>query len=69
LKGTRELIEDAIETLRRKLPPAPPSVQELVQQETRAKMLAVEALRLNEIKKRNKPSTPSSKKEGVVGKA
>jgi hypothetical protein len=55
LRGASQIIDLAIETLRKDLPPPPPSPSELRQTESQAKQDVVTKLRLAAIRNRGKP--------------
>jgi len=65
LRGASQVIELAIETLKKELPPVPPSVNDARRSESLAKQQAVSQLRLDAIRNRGQPS---SEGESVVGK-
>ena len=65
LRGASQIIELAVETLEKELPPAPPSVNELRLMESTAKKEAVSASRLQGIRNRGKPKDNES---STVGK-
>jgi len=65
LRGASQILELAIETLQRELPPPPPSVQELRSAETSAKQAAVAKMKLAALRNRNQPKAPS---ESIVGR-
>ena len=64
MRGASQIIELAIETLKKELPPPPPTVAELRKSESSAKQKAVSDGRLDAIRNRGKPSI----EEGPVGK-
>ena len=55
LRGATQIINLAIETLQKELPPVPPTPQELRMTESQAKQEVVTQLRLNAIRNRGKP--------------
>lgn len=65
LRGAAQIIELAIETLKKELPPAPPSVKELRRAESASKQSVVSQGRLEGIKNRGKPK---SEEDSSVGR-
>ena len=65
LRGAAQIIELAIETLKKELPPAPPSVKDLRRTESVAKQSVVSQGRLEGIKNRGKPK---SEDDSTVGR-
>eukprot|EP01038_Epipyxis_sp_PR26KG_P012491 gene12491-16757_t len=65
LRGAAQIIEWAIETLKKELPKAPPTVTQLRQSESAGKQLATSQLRLDQTKNRGKPFSDGP---GVVEK-
>lgn len=65
LRGAKQILELAIETLQRELPPPPPTVNELRAAESAAKVAAVAKLKLQAIRNRNQPR---SFEESYVGR-
>jgi hypothetical protein len=57
LRGASQIVKVAMETLKKELPPAPPSVNEIRRDESKAKREAISAGRLDSIKNRGKPSS------------
>jgi hypothetical protein len=64
LRGAAQIIELAIETLKKELPPAPPSVKELRRAESQAKQSVVSQGRLEGIKNRGKPKSEDDNSVG-----
>lgn len=65
--GANQIIQLAIETLRKELPPQPPSVNELRRSESLAKQQLVSAARLEATRNRGKPFSEGAG-GGKVGK-
>ena len=64
LRGAAQIIELAIETLKKELPPAPPSVKDLRRTESVAKQSVVSQGRLEGIKNRGKPKSEDDSSVG-----
>jgi hypothetical protein len=64
--GANQIVSLAIETLRKELPPAPPSVTELRRAESSAKQQLVSAAKLDRTRNRGKPFEEEG--EGPVGR-
>lgn len=64
LRGAAQIIELAIETLKRELPPAPPSVKDLRKTESTAKQSLVSQGRIEGIKNRGKPKSEDDSSVG-----
>jgi hypothetical protein len=56
LRGASQIVKVAVDTLKKELPPAPPSVNDIRRDESKAKREAISAGRLDSIKNRGKPS-------------
>ena len=56
LRGAAQIVEIAIETLKRELPPAPPSPNEIRGEESKMRRESIGAGRINKIKQRGAPS-------------
>ena len=56
LRGASQIVKVAVETLKKELPPAPPTVNDIRRDESKAKREAISAGRLDSIKNRGKPS-------------
>lgn len=56
LRGAAQIVDLAIETLKKELPPAPPSVNDLRREESRSKREVISTGRLDKIKNRGKPT-------------
>ena len=65
LRGAAQIIELAIETLKKELPPAPPSVKDLRRTESAMKQSVVSQGRIEGIKNRGKPK---SDEDNTVGR-
>eukprot|EP01041_Mallomonas_annulata_P000183 gene183-314_t len=65
LRGASQILELAIETLQRELPPPPPTIAELRATESASKQQAVAKMKLAAIRNRNQPKAPE---ESVVGR-
>jgi hypothetical protein len=65
LLGASQIIELAIETLNKALPPPPPSVTNLRQSESSSKQAAVSSMRIEALRNRGKAN---SEDDGSVGK-
>ena len=56
LRGASQIVDLAVETLRRELPPAPPAVNDIRREESKGKREAISAGRLDKIRNRGKPT-------------
>lgn len=65
MRGAAQVIELAIETLKKELPQAPPSVNQLRRSESVQKQSAVSESRIQELKKRGQPKSEDG---NVVGR-
>jgi len=65
LRGASQILELAIETLQRELPPPPPTVSEMRSAESAAKQAAVAKMKLAALRNRNQPKKAE---ESVVGR-
>eukprot|EP01036_Dinobryon_divergens_P027893 gene27893-36747_t len=66
LRGANQIIQLAIETLRKELPIQPPSVNELRRSESLSKQQLVSAARLETTRNRGKPFSEGSEKVGKI---
>lgn len=68
LRGAAQIVEIAIETLQRELPPAPPSVNDIRLSESKGKRESISAGRLDKIKSRGQPDGVTTGSDNGVGR-